>query len=73
MELTRTPPQQTWLDALREHARQHALAAVGLGVGAWTVLALLVQSLVQLIAGEANAAVRYIPPAAGRASAPRSP
>jgi len=66
MELTRTPPEQTGLDAFREHARQHALAAVGLGVGALTVPALLAQSLVQVIGGDANAAVRYIPPG-GRA------
>jgi ZIP family zinc transporter len=42
-----------WLTLLREHARLHASAALGLGVALLGVLALLIQSLVQLSGGNA--------------------
>ncbi len=59
MEIARIPITQTWFAALREHAREHSAAALGLGVAALAVLALLLQSLVQVIAGEADAVLRY--------------
>jgi ZIP family zinc transporter len=59
MEITHGAPPQSWFDALREHARQHSAAAVGLGIAMLVVLALLTQSLVQIIGGEATAVVRY--------------
>lgn len=59
MEVARTRIQQNWFAAFRAHARAHSAAAIGLGVAMFAVLALLAQSLVQLIAGEAAAVVRY--------------
>jgi zinc transporter ZupT len=38
MEIARTAPAQTWLDALREHARAHSLAALGLGLAAGAMI-----------------------------------
>ncbi len=59
MDMAPTPTSQTWVAAFRAHAREHSAAALGLGVAALAVLALLVQSLVQVIAGEAAVGVRY--------------
>lgn len=59
MEIARTPTTQTWLETFSEHARAHRPAALGLGVGVLAVLTLLAQSLVQVMAGEATAVVRY--------------
>lgn len=42
-----------WISLLREHARLHAPAALGLGIALLGVLALLVQSVVQLASGNA--------------------
>lgn len=42
-----------WTDLLRNHAREHQAAAFGLGLGLLAVLLLLVQSLVQIAAGNA--------------------
>lgn len=60
-ELAQTvpPPAGHWLDAFRAHARSHGFAALGLAVGLLAVLALLVQSLLQIAAGEAAAGLRY--------------
>lgn len=58
MEIAQTP-QTGWFDTLRMHAREHAFAAWGLGLSALGIVALLAQSLVQVIAGEAAAAVRF--------------
>ncbi|MDP3030638.1 MAG: ZIP family metal transporter [Rhodocyclaceae bacterium] len=49
----------SWFALLREHARRHAFAALGLGIALLAVTVLLVQSLVQIMAGEATAALRY--------------
>jgi len=59
MEIARTPTSPTWFAAFLAHAREHSAAAMGLGVAALAVLALLAQSLVQVIAGEAAVVVRY--------------
>ena len=58
-ELARTAPALHWLAALRAHARDHSLAALGLGVALLVVLALLAQSIAQVFAGEAAAGLRY--------------
>ncbi|MDT3734930.1 MAG: ZIP family metal transporter [Denitratisoma sp.] len=58
MEIAETP-QTSWLEALREHAREHAFAAWGLGLSVLAVVLLLAQSLVQVIAGEATAVLGY--------------
>ena len=58
MEIAGTP-QTSWLEALRAHAREHAFAAWGLGLSALAIVVLLAQSLVQVIAGEAAAVLRY--------------
>ncbi|MDP2169757.1 MAG: ZIP family metal transporter [Rhodocyclaceae bacterium] len=49
----------SWFALLREHARRHVFAALGLGIALLAVTVLLVQSLVQIMAGEATAALRY--------------
>lgn len=59
MEIARTAPSASWPDALRAHAREHLLAALGLGVGLLAVLALLAQSLFLIATGEAAAGLRY--------------
>lgn len=60
MEIARPPPPpQNWLGTLRDHARAHMPIALGLGIAALAVLALLLQSVVQMIAGESNAFARY--------------
>ncbi|MEW5754868.1 MAG: ZIP family metal transporter [Pseudomonadota bacterium] len=48
----------TWWNLLRDHARQHALVALGLGIALLAVLTLLFQSIVQLAAGEASPGLR---------------
>lgn len=60
-ELAHASPVQSpgWLAALRTHAHQHSLAAMGLGIALLAVLALLAQSLWQVLAGEAPAGLRY--------------
>ncbi len=57
MEIARTPP--TWFGLLRRHAGDHPLIATGLGIALVTMLGLLLQSLVLIWSGEADAAVRY--------------
>jgi ZIP family zinc transporter len=47
-----------WIMAAREHARRHGVAAFGLAIGLLAVLALLGQSLAQIVAGEAADGVR---------------
>lgn len=47
-----------WTDLLRAHAREHQAAAFGLGLGLLAVLLLLVQSLVQIAAGNAPAGLK---------------
>lgn len=47
-----------WLALLRDHARLHAPAALGLGLAAILVLALLAQSLAQLAGGSAAPGLR---------------
>ena len=46
-------PKPGWSPLLREHARLHAPAALGLGLALLAVLALLVHSLMQLAGGNA--------------------
>lgn len=48
-----------WSESLRSHVRQHPLTALGFGVALLAVAALFVQSLVLVIAGDAQAAVKY--------------
>ena len=56
MELTQ--PNPGWAMMLREHARLHAPAALGLGLALIGVLALLIQSLAQLAGGNAAPGLR---------------
>jgi ZIP family zinc transporter len=58
-QLVQTAPATHWLVALRAHARDHLAAALGLGVALLVVLALLAQSIAQVLAGEAAAGLRY--------------
>lgn len=60
-ELAQASPVQSpgWLAALRTHAHKHSFAAMGLGIALLAVLALLAQSLWQVLAGEAPAGLRY--------------
>jgi ZIP family zinc transporter len=60
-ELAQASPVQSpgWLPALRTHAHQHSLAAMGLGLALLAVIALLAQSLYQVVAGTAPAGLRY--------------
>ena len=51
-------PKPGWATLLREHARQHAPATLGLGLALIGVLALLVQSLAQLAVGNAAPGLR---------------
>ena len=51
-------PNHSWATLLREHARQHTPAALGLGLALLGVLALLMQSLAQLAGGNAAAGLR---------------
>ena len=56
MELAQ--PKPGWAMMLREHARLHAPAALGLGLALIGVLALLIQSLAQLAGGNAAPGLR---------------
>ena len=47
-----------WVSLLREHARQNTWAAIGLGVASLGVVALLLQSLLQLAGGTAPPGLR---------------
>jgi len=51
-------PKPGWATLLREHARLHAPATLGLGLALLGVLALLAQSLAQLAAGNAAPGLR---------------
>jgi len=48
-----------WFAVFQGHARAHPLAALGLGLGLLTVVALLAQSVVQVAAAEAGLGLRY--------------
>lgn len=52
-------PAPRWLDSALAHARQHGWAAGGLAIGLLAVIVLLVQSIAQVLAGEATDGVRY--------------
>ena len=56
MELTQ--PNPGWATLLRDHARLHAPATLGLGLALIGVLALLIQSLAQLAGGNAAPGLR---------------
>lgn len=60
-ELAQTAPiaAANWPAVFRNHAREHGLAALGLGIGVLAVVALLAQSLFQVLAGTAPAGLRY--------------
>lgn len=52
-------PAAPWADALGGHVRAHSLAALGLGAALLAVLALLAQSVYQILAGGAPVGLRY--------------
>lgn len=56
---TSSLPPPHWLDSALSHARSHGWAAGGLVIGLCTVLLLLVQSIVQVLAGETTSGLRY--------------
>jgi zinc transporter, ZIP family len=56
---TNTLDAPGWLGVFRDHARSHALAALGLGLGLLGVLLLLGQSIAQVLTGEATTGLRY--------------
>lgn len=60
MEAARSAPTAPgWISTLTEHARQHPLAALGLGLSLLTVFLLLAQSLLQVASGEASPMLQY--------------
>lgn len=59
MELAAPAPSSNWLALLRDHARNHPFAALGLGVATLATLALLVQSVVWVLTGEEAINPRY--------------
>ena len=59
MDAARTSPPPSWPESVRAHVQAHPLTAFGFGVAILAVLALFAQSLVQIVSGEAQAAVRY--------------
>lgn len=59
MALDITASGPGWLALLRRHARRHIPAALGLGLALLVVLALLVQSTVQVLAGQAELGLNY--------------
>lgn len=61
MQTAQTHPLRnpSWFLTLRGHAREHAFAALGMGIGLLAVLLLLAQSLILVLNGEATAGVRY--------------
>jgi len=59
MELAAPAPSSNWLTLLRDHARNHPFAALGLGVATLATLALLVQSVVWVLTGEEAINPRY--------------
>lgn len=59
MSVAPTPMIPVWRDTFLAHARAHPLTAWGFGIALLGVVALFVQSLVQVIAGEARAVVNY--------------
>ncbi|MCX8016628.1 MAG: hypothetical protein N2690_01805, partial [Rhodocyclaceae bacterium] len=52
-------PERLWPTAWRDHVRKHGFAAAGLIFATLAVLALLVQSALQALAGETTLALRY--------------
>jgi zinc transporter, ZIP family len=58
MAIDLAAPKPGWVALLRDHARLHAPAAWGLGVGLLGVSALLVQSLAQVASGNAAPGLR---------------
>lgn len=54
-----SPPFAGWVATWLAHARQHPAAAIGLGLALLGVLALLVQSLLQLALGDVVPGLRY--------------
>ena len=58
MAMDLAAPKPGWATTMREHARLHARAALGLGLALLGVLALLVQSLVQVAGGNAAPGLR---------------
>lgn len=59
MEIARAPAPAAWLESARAHVRAHPLTAIGFGVALVGVAALFVQSLLQVLGGDARAVVRY--------------
>jgi ZIP family zinc transporter len=59
MQMSGDTRTRSWTDALRGHAQQHPLTALGLGVALLGVLALFMQSLAHIVAGDASVHVQY--------------
>jgi ZIP family zinc transporter len=59
MELARSVPYASGFSALYAHAREHRLAAAGLGAALLAVAALLGQSVALVLAGHATASLQY--------------
>lgn len=53
MDMEPVAPRPGWLALLRDHARRHAPVTLGLGLALLGVLALLIQSITQVIGGNA--------------------
>lgn len=54
-----SPTPQSWFDAFRTHAGKHIITAIGFAIALLAVLVLLIQSLLQVLSGEINLALRY--------------
>lgn len=59
MTVAPAPITPSWRDAFVAHVRAHPLTALGFGIALLGVMALFAQSLVQVIMGDARAAVNY--------------
>lgn len=56
--LTQADSGESWFTLLRGHAREHEIAAMGLGLAALVVVLLLTQSIVELLGGAAPPGLR---------------
>src|SRR5690606_271666 len=59
MELASSPPSVSWIASIRQHARDHTLVTIGLGLSLLLVVGLLIQSLLFISTGEDALMIRY--------------
>jgi ZIP family zinc transporter len=59
MELAPSPSPASWISSIRQHARDHTLTTLGLGISLLLIIGLLVQSLLFISTGKDLLLVRY--------------